>query len=147
MALITRRARAGPRTVDDHHRRSRAHPARDRRRWLDLDTQITTHDKALTTLAAQAAPDLAATFAVGPGSQPTPQPLDGNMNHPGPDGGSTYWTPTPAGGFLGSIELLLSRLAGRPCSVRAAGSSLNECTPDRVASSSSTSTQPAVSGP
>lgn len=36
------------------------------RRWLDLDTEITAHEKLLTSLTSAAAPDLAAAFAVGP---------------------------------------------------------------------------------
>jgi len=36
------------------------------RRWLDLDTEITAHEKLLASLTAAAAPELAAAFAVGP---------------------------------------------------------------------------------
>ncbi len=36
------------------------------RRWLDLDTEITTHEKLLDTLTTAAAPDLTAAFGVGP---------------------------------------------------------------------------------
>ena len=36
------------------------------RRWLDLDAEISSHEKVLATLTAAAAPDLAAAFAVGP---------------------------------------------------------------------------------
>lgn len=36
------------------------------RRWLDLDTEISLHEKLLTSLTSTAAPDLAAAFAVGP---------------------------------------------------------------------------------
>ena len=36
------------------------------RRWLDLDAEISSHEKLLATLTATAAPDLAAAFAVGP---------------------------------------------------------------------------------
>src|SRR5690606_31283797 len=36
------------------------------RRWQQLNTEITDHEKVLTTLTTQAAPQLAAAFAVGP---------------------------------------------------------------------------------
>ncbi len=36
------------------------------RRWLDLDAEITAHERALSDLTTTAAPNLAAAFAVGP---------------------------------------------------------------------------------
>ena len=66
MTLIRRCAALRPGKVDDltsaakHTLRSIA------RRWLDLDTEITAHEKLLAELTTAAAPDLVAAFAVGP---------------------------------------------------------------------------------
>ena len=66
MTLIRRCAVLRPGKVDDltsaakHTLRSIA------RRWLDLDTEITAHEKLLAELTTAAAPDLVAAFAVGP---------------------------------------------------------------------------------
>lgn len=66
MALLRRCAALRPGTVDTVTAAAKHTLRAIARRWLDLDAEITGHEKLLTELTAAAAPDLAAAFAVGP---------------------------------------------------------------------------------
>jgi transposase len=66
MALINRCAGLRPAQVTTILASSKYTLRAIAKRWLQLNTEITAHEKLLTKLTGQAAPDLTATFAVGP---------------------------------------------------------------------------------
>jgi len=65
MLLIRRCAALRPGKVDTITAAAKHTLRAIARRWLDLDTEITAHEKLLTELTTAAAPDLASAFGVG----------------------------------------------------------------------------------